>query len=92
MMCLLCDALGTRAAIRSSPHHTKFIVSGNNRTKSMLVGQHVVKKLLVLEAGEYSFQSSNYVGIPVKLLFSGWFFMLKVAMEVKRIIYPHLSF
>jgi hypothetical protein len=35
---------------------------------------------------------SNYVGIPVKLLFSGWFFILKVAMEVKRIIYPHLSF
>jgi hypothetical protein len=44
---LLVNALGTRAATRSSPRHIKVIVTDNNRTKSVLVGLHGGVKIAV---------------------------------------------
>jgi hypothetical protein len=72
------------------------MVTGNNKTKSLLVGLHgwlacmvLPRRLLVLDASEYS---SNYLGVPMKFCFSGLFFILNVAVQVERIISPHLSF
>lgn len=53
------------------PQHTKVIVTGNNRTKSVLVGlQGVVKKAVGLGGWHWLVSlPSDYLGIPLKLCF-----------------------